>query len=236
MTRRGVHIQAGAVFVRLFWWFFVLREAYVWVRWIRPIRAAPGLRVLVFLFRKWATPRSLLFALLFAALATLVLELLVRMVLRPLVRHWHTPWTDESDGLFHLSAQERVVTSTPARRAGRRRGHWLAGTLVCTNLRVWFFPRAHDAEIWSCPLDRLDAVHLEPAPRVAWGLIQGWPQRLALRAVDAAPGGEGEGGGHLERFAVLEPEAVLTWFHPAEAVGAAPSNPATPLLSSPRRP
>jgi hypothetical protein len=227
MTNRRVHIQSRGVFLWAALAFFIVRELIVW-RWIRLLPMRPGRRllmrrVLVFLFHKWATPHSVRYALIFALVATFLLELLVRLVLRPLVRHWHAPWTDGSAGLFHLAANEWVVDSSPARRAEGRR--WPAGTLVCTNLRLWFFPRAHDAEIWSRPLDALREIHLEPAPRVAWGFILGWPDRLALQAVD--------GEGDHEVFAVPEPETVLAWFPAAAAVEAPPPR-AAPLLT-PRR-
>ena len=208
MTKRQFHLDTRAVFVRLALSFFVLREVVIVLLWIRRVKARPGLRIFVFLFGKWATPRSILYALLFATVATTLLYLFVRLVLEPLVRSWLTPWTDGSAGLFHVAANERVLASAPARRATDRR--WTPGTLVRTNLRVWFFPRAHDLDIWSRPLDALREIHLEPAPRVAWGYIQGWPERLSVGIA-----GAGQGEGEHEVFAILEPDVVLAWFdHP----------------------
>ena len=181
------------------------------------------MRLVFFLFQKWATPHSILYALLFAAAATTLLYLLVRLVLEPLVRSWHTPWTDGSAGLFHVAANERVLASSPARRAVGRR--WTPGTLVATNLRLWFFPRAHDVDIWSRPLDALREIHLEPGPRIAWGYIHGWPERLSLQAA-----GDGQGDGDHEVFAIPDPDAVLAWFDRSGA----PPLAAAPPMSSPR--
>jgi hypothetical protein len=101
----------------------------------------------------------------------------------------------------------------------------MPGTLVSTNHRLWFFPRAHDADIWSRPLDTLSEIHLEPAPRIAWGYIVGWPERLSLRTA-----GKGKDEVDHEVFAVPDPDAVLAWFE-------RPGNPplaAAPPMSSPR--
>jgi hypothetical protein len=203
MAKRGVHLDTRAVFIRLTLIIFIILEVRVWLSRIRLIRAPFLIRLLVFLFRHWATPRSLITAPLIAAVATGVLYLLVRLVLDPLVRSWHTPWTDGSAGLFHVAANERVLASSPGRHAVGR--SWMPGTLVRTNLRLWFFPRAHDADIWSRPLGALTEIHLEPAPRRVWGYLQGWPARVVLRAAD---------GAQPERFAVADPEGVLAWFEP----------------------
>jgi hypothetical protein len=223
MTNRRFQLDTGAVFLRLALYFFVVREAYVWLVWMRRIRARQGVRLVLFLFRKWATPHSVLYALLFATVATTLLYLFVRLVLEPLVRSWHSPWIDGSAGLFHVAANEQVLASSPARRAEGRR--WMPGTLVSTNLRLWFFPRAHDADIWSEPLDALREIHLEPAPRIAWGYIIGWPERLSLRTA-----GDEQDDGNREVFAIPDPDAVLAWF---ERSGTPPP-PAAPPMSSPR--
>ena len=107
---------------------------------------------------------------------------------------------------------------------GRR---WAPGTLVWTNFRLWFFPRAHDADIWSRPLDALREIHLDPARRIAWGYITGWPERLSMWAA-----GKGGGDEDHEVFAVPDPAAVLAWFAPSDV----PPVPAAPPMSSPRSP
>jgi len=223
MTKRRFQLDTGAIFLRLALSFFVLREAFVWLVLIRRVKRRLGVRVWVFLFQKWATPRSILYALLFALVATTLLHLLVRLVLEPLVRAWHTPWTDGSAGLFHVAANEQVLASSPGRHAMGRR--WTPGTLVGTNLRLWFFPQAHDADIWSRPLDALREIHLEPGRRIAWGYIHGWPERLSLRVA-----GDGQGDGNREVFAIADPDAVLAWFDRSGA----PPRAAVPPLSSPR--
>lgn len=236
MTKRRLQLNAGAIFVRLALVFFVLRQALVWLVWMRPLRARPGLRLLFFLFRKWATPHSVLYALLFAAAVTGLLQLLLRLVVAPLVKRWHAPWTDDSAGLFHLGASERVLDSSPARLAEGRR--WVPGTLVRSNLRLWFFPRAHDAEIWSRPISSLHDIHLVPAPRIAWGYVQGWPERLALKAGRAdANGNAGRAPAEPDGvedllFALPDPHAVLAWFAPPGP--GVPPTAAAPSVSSPR--
>jgi hypothetical protein len=236
MTKRQLRLDTGKVFLRLALVFFVVREVFVWLAWISRIRAQPWMRLLVFLFHKWATPHSVVYALLFATLATVFLSFLLRFVISPLVRYWHAPWADESAGLFHVAANERVLVSSPARRKHAR--SWLPGTLVRTNLRIWFFPRAHDAEIWFRPLAALRNIHLEPAPRVGWGYVHGWPERLALDAGDASGNGHGhgnrDGDGGREIFAVSDPESVLAWFERPTPAPTATAPPASPPEVPPR--
>jgi hypothetical protein len=223
MTKPRFQLDTGAIFLRLALAFFLLREVFVWLLFIRRVKKRLGGRLWWFLVHNSATPRSILYALLFALVATTLLHLLVRLVLEPLVRAWHTPWSDGSAGLFHVAANERVIATSPGRRAMGRR--WMPGTLVRTNLRLWFFPRAHDAEIWSEPLDSLHAIQLEPGPRIAWGYIRGWPERLSLQVA-----AEGQGGGGHEAFATPDPSAVLAWFNRTDASPQA----AAPPVSSPR--
>jgi hypothetical protein len=212
---RGVHLDSGAVFLRSALYFFIARELFVWQVWLPRRRLLPWIRIHVFLFKNWATPHSVVYALLFAAAVTTLLELAFRLVLAPLVRLWHAPRSDESAGLFYLSASEWVVESCPARR--RTGWMWSPGTLIRTNQRLWFFPRSQDGENWSRPLAEIRDARLVPAPRVAWGLIAGWPGRVALGGGDDAIG--------AERFAVLDPGAVLSWLNPDRAAG----RPDTPI-------
>jgi hypothetical protein len=236
MTKRQLRLDTGAVFLRLALGFFLIREAYVWLFWMRRLRGK-GMRIPIFLFHKWATPHSIVYSLLFATLGTAFLYILIRVVIGPLVRHWHAPRADESAGLFHVAANESVLVTSPSRRKQGR--FWLPGTLVRTNLRLWFFPRAHDAEIWFRPLAALRNVRLEPAPRFGWGYVHGWPERLALDAGAAAGYGNGDdgGGGGHELFGVPEPEAILAWFEPPNpAARARPTSaPEAPPLSRPGR-
>src|SRR4051794_356695 len=210
MTRRQLYLCSGAFFLRSALVAFIAMELSAWRRIRRRFRNRPGLRLRKFLVDQRAAPRWLIFALVFAAAATSLLELLVRLVMRPMVRNWHTPRTDGSGILFHLSANERVVGSSPSRRKSGRL--WPAGTLVLTNLRVWFFPRAHDGETWSLGLAEVGDVRLETGPRLAGGMIGGWPSRLAIEPRDE--GGEEDETKAAETFAVDDPEAVLAWFAP----------------------
>jgi hypothetical protein len=163
-------------------------------------RGRRGRRFLFFV--RFSLP-SLVFGLVAATLVTLVAGLVVRLIVRPLVARWHSPPIDESQGAFHLAPSEWVVQSCPARRSMGWR--WPSGTLIRTNVRLWFFPRAHDDEVWSCPLNALRDVRLEPAPRVAWGLVRNWPDRVFIRSGDDTPA----------LFAVPEPDEVVAWLEPA---------------------
>jgi hypothetical protein len=102
---------------------------------------------------------------------------------------------------------------------------------VQTNLRLWFFPRAHDAEIWSRPLGAVRGVRLEPAPRIARGFILGWPDRVALQAGGDSRNGDGDADGGHELFAVADPQKVLAWFGRDERA-VAPQPPAAPQPAS----
>jgi hypothetical protein len=228
-TRRlSIHTRYFAVFFACALILFLGRELIFWHKY-KGMGLRPHVRVLVFLFRKGATPDSVRFALRFGFVTALVFEVLARFALRPLVERWHSPRCDDSDGLFHLAASERVLASSPARRAIGR--HWPPGTLVCTNLRLWFFPRAHDAEVWSQPLQSRGRICLEPAPPRVWGLLVGWPDRLTLH--------DGAEDGRCEVFAVPDPEAVISWFHPGPQSqpqpqpGGDPQASAAPLMTHP---
>jgi hypothetical protein len=228
--RRCIHLNSGAVFLRCALAFFAVRELVVW-QWVRRFKPRGAGRMRLFLTGRWATPRSLILALLFAAAVTILLEVWIRFVVWPIVRHWHTPLTDGTDGQFHLAANERTLDSCPARlKSG---WSWPAGTLVRTNLKLWFIPRAHDAEIWSRPLSEVHDIRLEPPPRIAWGYLLGWPSRLAVQDGDEAP----------ELFAVADPEAVLAWFlpehepdEPEPGPGPARASPAATTTTGPAQP
>src|SRR5437016_5151855 len=119
MTNRRVHLRSGAVFLWSALAFFLGRELIAW-RQTRRLARLPRRRLLVFLFHKSMTPNSVRYGVLFGFGATFLLELLVRLFVQPLVRHWHAPRTDDSAGLFHVAANEWVVSSSPARRAAGR--------------------------------------------------------------------------------------------------------------------
>ncbi len=158
MAKARLQLAARTVFWRAFVAAFVLVHI-VRVQWVMK-RVRPRVRPLAFFY---LIPGSLVRSFLIAAAVTAVAAVTVRLVVRPLLERWLSPRSDADMGQFHLAANERVVASSPARRSVGRR--WPAGTLIRTNLRLWFLPHAHDGEIWSCPLDRLADVRAEPAPR-----------------------------------------------------------------------
>jgi hypothetical protein len=206
MAKARLQLASQAVFRRTFVAAFVLVESAQVARIVR--RVPPRWRVVRFMA---SIPYSLLVGLLVAALVTAVAAAVVRLVVRPLLERWLSPPADADMGQFHLAANERVVASSPARRSVGR--GWPAGTLIRTNLRLWFLPHAHDGEIWSCPLDRLADVRAEPAA-VSPVLIRDWPNRIAVRD---------DVGDEPALFAVSDPDAVLSWSRPAPAAAAGPS-------------
>ena len=145
------------------------------------------------------SPGYFAFALGAAVLVTLGAALLVRFVIAPQLRRWLRPNAEPMHG-FYLSSRETVAAEIPARRAVGR--SCPAGTLVVTDLRLWFFPTAWDAEPWSVPLERVQGARAVPAPPVLGGLVTGLPDRVEVRGA----------AGVRETFAVAEPEQVLGWF------------------------
>jgi hypothetical protein len=199
MTIPGIRLAAWSLFWRVAALVFLLAELRFWTgvrRWniespwqaIRPfVRKSPG---------------YFTFAMGVAALATLGAAVLVRLVIGPQLRRWLHPRTEPMHA-FYLSPRETVVADSPAQRAVGR-SCW-AGMLVRTDLRLWFFPAAWDAEPWSVPLGCVREVRTTPAPRVLWGLVTGLPDRLEVR-----------GGADLhETFAVADPAPMLAWFQAA---------------------
>jgi hypothetical protein len=206
MAKARLQLASQAVFWRTFGAAFVLFQFAALIGAMRGRR-----RILLNLLRFF--PIGLMASIVVATMATAVAAVVVRLVVRPLLERWLSPPADPDMGQFHLAANERVVASSPARRSVGR--GWPAGTLIRTNLRIWFLPHAHDGEIWSCPLDRLADVRAEPAA-VPLGLIRDWPDRVAVR-VD---------GDETALFAVPDPPAVLSWSRPAPAVaGTGPARP-----------
>jgi hypothetical protein len=193
----------------LTWSIVVILVALEIYLWVHLGRVAPNRRV-AFLLRK--TPGILTSAAMLGSLWTLMTALVVRFLVGPVVAHWHTPLCQGGTHLFHMGASERLVASTPARR--RWGWRWTAGRLVRTNHRLWFFPEAHDIEVWSCALEDIHDVALQPAPEVAWGLIRHWPERVAVRPVWAE---------RPELFAVSDPRSVFSWFSPPVPVSASSS-------------
>ncbi|MDX2037202.1 MAG: hypothetical protein SFX72_11170 [Isosphaeraceae bacterium] len=140
-----------------------------------------------------------------AMIATAIATLVVHWVVRPVVLAWHRPPADGSDASFHLENREVAVESAPARM---RRGRlWTVGTLVRTDRRLVFFPKAWDVEPVELPLDRIRSTRTEPAPRMFFGFVEGVPPRLVV--VDAD-------GAELV-FTVAEPEAARARFCPRDS-------------------
>jgi hypothetical protein len=192
---RRVVILAMLVQVARFW-----RRRQVNRRWIRHPRTF-GLLLA-------RSPFMLVIASVIGLLTAGVGYLLVRFVVQPLVWLWYNPRIDTAADSFYLSANEVVEDSLPARRAIGRR--WQAGTLARTNQRLWFFPLSWDAEPWSATLGPELQLRSEPAPSMGLGAVTGLPDLVCVQ--DAA--------GKTERFAVAEPDAVLSW------VGPCPQSPA----------
>jgi hypothetical protein len=163
----------------------------------------PGRRLGLFLFHPKATRRSFWLAISLGFALTMLGELLNWLILRPIVRSWLAPRVDHSEAVFRLSASESVVDAVPARR---RRGPWSwePGSLVRTNLRLWFFPTAWDSEPWSIRMSEAGQSSLVPAPSVFWGLIQDLPERLLCTSAS----------GSSAVFALREPELVEDWLRP----------------------
>jgi|GEM_PF-4916062 len=200
MTRPRIELDHRSLFFRTIAFVFLLTQMLLWMH--LPRGGRPGQRIVVTLF---TIPSSLVIALVIAAVLTMTASLMVRFLIRPLVEQWHSPVVDDSLGPFHLAANEWIVESSPARR--RKGWRWTPGNLVRTNLRLWFFPRIHESDVWSCLLGSLRDVELEPVPEVASGLIRHWPERIVVRVGDDLP----------ETFAVPEPHSVSSWLKPVPA-------------------
>ncbi len=197
MTPPRIQLDHQSLFWRTVAFVFFMTQLLLWLNF--PRRGRPGQRIFLALF---SIPSSLILAVALGLLVTILVNLLVNFVIRPLVAKWHTPVVDDSLGPFHLAANEWIVESSPARRG--RGWRWPPGVLVRTNQRFWFFPRAYEADVWSCTLSTLEAVDLEPAPGLGWGLIRNWPERIAVRVADDS----------REIFAVPEPLSVASWLKP----------------------
>ena len=177
---------------------FAIRQLFVLQAVLTKVR--PGRRLHVFLWNPQATRTSFWIAIALGFALTTLGELLTWLVLRPIVRNWLSPRVDHSEAHFQLSARESVVDAMPARRR-RGRWWWEPGSLVRTNLHLWFFPTAWDSEPTCLDLGDTGQYALTPAPGILWGLIQDLPERLTWIT----------GQGHTEVFAVREPKLVEKW-------------------------
>ena len=139
--------------------------------------------MIVFLFARGATPRSLVRAIFAGAAFTLMAFLIVRLIVRPLLNFWLRPSADSSGGLFHLTASETIVASVPARR--RTRWSWKPGSLALTNRRLWFFPAEFNDEPWFLPLDDVADIVPERPLFAELAPIRNWPEHLRVALVPA---------------------------------------------------
>lgn len=201
MASTKVRLAYRLFYWRLFALLFILGELLVWAS-LKPLAFRPARK----LFVLFVYAPSLLFTSMLLALgATALADLFVRLVIGPQVRQWLHPRQDldthiESSLAFHLTPGEKVLTESPGRRISGRSA--TPGVLVLTDRNVWFLPKSWKLEPWSLPRQEVRQTKTEPTPRMAWGLIQGLPDRLVLTG----------GPGVLETFAVAEPERVLSWF------------------------
>jgi hypothetical protein len=197
-----IRLAFGRVFLRAFLVLFVFGEFSLWNFTRRMLKWQPfPLRLLYFVFMSFVL---LCMALAFAASIALAADLIVRLIVRPLLAQWLDPRRVDASlsepAPFHLSSSERVEGEMPARLIeGRARP---AGTLVRTNLRLWFFPSAWDATPQSIRFDDLAAIQLERPRIAAWRAIRGWPDQIVLRRL----------AGDSLRFAVANPMQFLDWF------------------------
>jgi hypothetical protein len=207
---KQLDINARWLYWRMFLLFFFVFEMIVWQRLQRFPMRAPGHRMIVFLFARGATPRSLVRAIFAGGAFTLLAILIVRLIVRPLLNRWLRPVADSSGGLFHLTASETIVASVPARR--RTGWMWKPGSLALSNHRLWFFPAEFHVEPWFLPLD--DVTEMVPERPLLGELapIRNWPEHLRVSARS----------GPDAIFALAEPDAVLAWLNfPSTRDGAA---------------
>ena len=196
---KQLDIDARWLYWRMFLLFFFVFEMIVWQRLQRFPMRAPGHRVIVFLFARGATPRSLVRAIFAGGAFTLLAILIVRVIVRPLLNFWLRPAADSSGGLFHLTASETIVASVPARR--RTGWMWKPGSLALTNRRLWFFPAEFNDEPWFLPLD--DIAEIVPE-RPLFGRTGAHSQLAGTLASERRSGPDAI-------FALAEPDAVLAW-------------------------
>jgi hypothetical protein len=207
---KQLDIDARWLYWRMFLLFFFVFEMIAWQRIQRFPMRAPGHRLIVFLFARGATPRSLVRAIFAGATFTLMAFLIVRLIVRPLLNFWLRPSADSSGGLFHLTASETIVASVPARR--RTRWIWKPGSLALTNRRLWFFPAEFNDEPWFLPLDDVADIVPERPLFAELAPIRNWPEHLRVSASSRPDA----------IFALAEPDAVLAWLSlPARREGAA---------------
>lgn len=205
-----VRLDAWSFFRKVTFFVFVILEILAWARLGRIQIRRPFYRLLIFLLHPEFTLRSLLIALLISSLITIMGVVVVRFIIAPLLGRWLRPTTDPSLGAFHLGAGEHVLATAPARRRVGR--SWQPGSLVLTDLRLWFFPESWLSEPWSMVRKAGLKVFAEPAPIPRWLPIRDWPDRIVAEASTD----------HQEVLAVSDPAAVMAWFSARSTANALP--------------
>jgi hypothetical protein len=201
-SSKPIEIDARWVYWRSFLLFFLLSQFVVWHRVSQLPILMPGHRLFVFLLAPWATPQSFAVALLAAGAFTLLSLLIVRFIVRPLWSLWLNPPVDPAWGMFHLSANETIISSLPARR--RLGWSWQTGSIALTNRRLWFFPSAWDGETWFMNLDEADRIEREGSIVAQLAPIRNWP--VPFRVLGRS--------GQDSVFAVSDPKAIEAWLRP----------------------
>jgi hypothetical protein len=180
---------------------FAIREMALLLIIVRGL--PPGRRLRIFLFHPQVTRKSFWLAISLGFALTMLGELLNGLILRPIVRSWLSPRVDHTEVLFRLSAGEWVVDTIPARRQ-RGPWSWEPGSLVRTNLQVWFIPTAWDSEPWSIRMSDADDAALVPAPSLLWGFVRDLPEWLVCTP----------GSGPSAVFVMRDPKLVENWLRP----------------------
>jgi hypothetical protein len=202
MTTPPIRLAFGALLWRVFLVIAVMKELQLWNR-LRPflVNKSGGFRVAVMILK---SPSKLFAAFVLAAVITVILDLYVRLIMRPLMARWYAPKRGDAEFgtplTFRLDSNERILDEIPARLVSGRTAQ--PGTLVRTDRRLWFSPRAWDQEPWSIASARIAEVATRPAPIRFGSLILGTPDRLVVR----------DDSGAESLFVVSDPLEVLALF------------------------
>ena len=180
MTKRRFQLDTGAVFLRLALYFFVLREAFVWLVWMRRLPRRPGraARVLPLPEMGDAPLDSLCPAVRRRGDDVAVPARPARArAAGPVLAHALDRRVGRTVPRGGQRTGARAIPGTPRGRAGAGRPErWSRPTSGSGSS-----PGRTMSRSGRGPLDALREIHLEPAPRIAWGYIHGWPERLSLR-------------------------------------------------------
>ena len=199
MTTRGIRLDWKPLFLGSAIVAFLIRQMIIFNMLLR-FRMPADHRIRILLFRPWAAPGSVIYAIFIAGAITLVVQAVVSLVVAPLIRAWHQPRTNGTAGLFRLKAGEHVLASISGRM--RQDGSWIPGTMLRSNRAIWFIPEGWESEPWTLPLMTIREISLEPNASRVWGFLTGLPERV--RIVDPQS--------QAYWFAVNDPDRVLAWF------------------------